>query len=150
MEIQKEQSEMINEVERHKENESTNQNEKITNQQENIPINDYSSHTQEIIKIQTNYKGYLMRLIFRIYREKVIIIQRNLRQYFILKKDLPDNYYANLLFLSKEENNYQINAKENVFHLFNPKRKKEIPQSLFYTKIVDFDLMISTDECYNK
>ena len=38
MEIQKEQSEMINEVERHKENESTNQNEKMTNQQENIPI----------------------------------------------------------------------------------------------------------------
>ena len=128
-------------------------------------------HKKEIIKIQKNWKTYYDVNRFKLLKYKVLIIQNFYRKYLIKKYNLPSNFYYNDKFLKMQTELYEDTYKKNLNILFpslfmdksdlnefasnmlemanNPVHSPYESGKIFlFAKILDFDMMIDTNECY--
>ena len=149
-------------------NNNKNSNKKIINNNNNNKFNlsPYKKNIEKITKIQTNFKFYLKL-------KKIFIIQRSFRNHLIKKYNLPQNFYYNDKFLKFQTEIYEENYKNNLSILFpalfmdktdinsftknlifvtnNPNRNPYDSQKIIlFSKILDFDMMINTDETYDE
>ena len=131
-----------------------------------IDLKPFQKNLEKILKIQTNFKKYLKT-------KKVFIIQRSFRNHLIKKYNLPQNFYFNDKFLKLQTEIYEENYKNNLSILFpalfmdktdinsftknlifitnNPNRNPYDSQKIIlFSKILDFDMMINTDETYDE
>ena len=131
-----------------------------------IDLKPFQKNIEKILKIQTNFKKYLKT-------KKVFIIQRSFRNHLIKKYNLPQNFYFNDKFLKLQTEIYEENYKNNLSILFpalfmdktdinsftknlifitnNPNRNPYDSQKIIlFSKILDFDMMINTDETYDE
>ena len=134
-------------------------------------VNNYLEHKKEIIKIQTNWKTYYDINRFKLLKYKTLIIQNFYRKYLIKKYNLPYNFYYNDKFLKMQTELYEETYKKNLNILFpslfmdksdlnefasnmlemanNPVHSPYESGKIFlFAKILDFDMMIDTNECY--
>ena len=134
-------------------------------------VNNYLEHKKEIIKIQTNWKTYYDINRFKLLKYKTLIIQNFYRKYLIKKYNLPYNFYYNDKFLKMQTELYEETYKKNLNILFpslfmdksdlnefasnmlemanNPVHSPYDSGKIFlFAKILDFDMMIDTNECY--
>ena len=128
-------------------------------------------HKNEIITIQKNWKTYYDINRFKLIKSKVLILQHFYRKYLIKKYNLPSNFYYNDKFLKMQTELYEDTYKNNLSILFpslfmdksdlnqfasnmlamannpihNPYQSGQI---YLFAKILDFDMMIDTNECY--
>ena len=128
-------------------------------------------HKKEIIKIQKNWKTYYDVNRFKLLKYKTLIIQNFYRKYLIKKYNLPSNFYYNDKFLKMQTELYEDSYKKNLNILFpslfmdksdlnefasnmlemanNPVHSPYESGKIFlFAKILDFDMMIDTNECY--
>ena len=128
-------------------------------------------HKKEIIKIQNNWKTYYDVNRFKLLKYKALIIQNFYRKYLIKKYNLPSNFYYNDKFLKMQTELYEDTYKKNLNILFpslfmdksdlnefasnmlemanNPVHSPYESGKIFlFAKILDFDMMIDTNECY--
>ena len=128
-------------------------------------------HKKEIITIQKNWKTYYDVNRFKLLKCKTLIIQNFYRRYLIKKYNLPDNFYYNDKFLKMQTELYEDTYKKNLNILFpslfmdksdlnefasnmlemanNPIHSPYESGKIFlFAKILDFDMMIDTNECY--
>ena len=128
-------------------------------------------HKKEIIKIQKNWKTYYDVNRFKLLKYKALIIQNFYRKYLIKKYNLPSNFYYNDKFLKMQTELYEDTYKKNLNILFpslfmdksdlnefasnmlemanNPVHSPYESGKIFlFAKILDFDMMIDTNECY--
>ena len=128
-------------------------------------------HKKEIIKIQKNWKTYYDVNRFKLLKYKTLIIQNFYRKYLIKKYNLPSNFYYNDKFLKMQTELYEDTYKKNLNILFpslfmdksdlnefasnmlemanNPVHSPYESGKIFlFAKILDFDMMIDTNECY--
>ena len=128
-------------------------------------------HKKEIIKIQKNWKTYYDVNRFKLLKYKALIIQNFYRKYLIKKYNLPSNFYYNDKFLKMQTELYEDTYKKNLNILFpslfmdksdlnefasnmlemanNPVHSPYDSGKIFlFAKILDFDMMIDTNECY--
>ena len=132
---------------------------------------------KEILRIQSSWRSTNVRGRLFSLKEKVFILQRNLRILIRKKYNLPDNYYYNEKFLRTQNKKYENNLLENlkiifpaIFHeksISSRNRNSPIKSSMsqnsnsvlqlspyekdkihLFSKILDFDMMIETDEVY--
>ena len=131
-----------------------------------IDLKPFQKNLEKILKIQINFKKYLKT-------KKVFIIQRSFRNHLIKKYNLPQNFYFNDKFLKLQTEIYEENYKNNLSILFpalfmdktdinsftknlifitnNPNRNPYDSQKIIlFSKILDFDMMINTDETYDE
>ena len=134
-------------------------------------VNNYLEHKKEIIKIQTNWKTFYDINRFKLLKYKTLIIQNFYRKYLIKKYNLPYNFYYNDKFLKMQTELYEETYKKNLNILFpslfmdksdlnefasnmlemanNPVHSPYDSGKIFlFAKILDFDMMIDTNECY--
>ena len=135
-------------------------------------LSNYREHTGDIIKIQKNWKTHFDVKKFLLLKEKVFYIQRAFRNHLIIKYTLPQNFYYNDKFLKIQSEIFEENYKKNLSVLFpalfldktnvntfasdmlllsnnpihNPYEQGKI---YLFAKILDFDMMIDTDEIYD-
>ena len=147
-------------------NNSKNNISKNNNNNIQIDLKPFQKNIEKILKIQTNFKKYLKT-------KKVFIIQRSFRNHLIKKYNLPQNFYFNDKFLKLQTEIYEENYKNNLSILFpalfmdktdinsftknlifitnNPNRNPYDSQKIIlFSKILDFDMMINTDETYDE
>ena len=128
-------------------------------------------HKKEIINIQKNWKRYYDVNRFKLLKYKTLIIQNFYRKYLIKKYNLPSNFYYNDKFLKMQTELYEDTYKKNLNILFpslfmdksdlnefasnmlemanNPIHSPYESGKIFlFAKILDFDMMIDTNECY--
>ena len=128
-------------------------------------------HKKDIITIQKNWKTYYDVNRFKLLKCKTLIIQNFYRKYLIKKYNLPDNFYYNDKFLKMQTELYEDTYKKNLNILFpslfldksdlnefasnmlemanNPIHSPYESGKIFlFAKILDFDMMIDTNECY--
>ena len=128
-------------------------------------------HKKEIITIQKNWKTFYDVNRFKLLKYKVLIIQNFYRKYLIKKYNLPSNFYYNDKFLKMQTELYEDTYKKNLNILFpslfmdksdlnefasnmlemanNPIHNPYDTGKIFlFAKILDFDMMIDTNECY--
>ena len=128
-------------------------------------------HKKEIINIQKNWKTYYDVNRFKLLKYKALIIQNFYRKYLIKKYNLPSNFYYNDKFLKMQTELYEDTYKKNLNILFpslfmdksdlnefasnmlemanNPIHSPYESGKIFlFAKILDFDMMIDTNECY--
>ena len=131
----------------------------------------YKKYQNEIIKIQNNWKTHYDLQKIQILKEKTFYIQRSFRNYLIKKYNLPYNFYYNDKFMKIQNNIFEDNYRDNLSVLFpalfldksdlnyfasnmvamsnNPTHNPyETGKINLFGKILDFDMMIETDECY--
>ena len=131
----------------------------------------FSKHINEIINIQKNWKKYFDMNKFKLLKSKSLIIQQYYRKYLIQKYGLPNNFYYNDKFLKMQTELYEDTYKKNLSILFpslfmdktdlnefasnmlemanNPIHYPyENGKVFLFAKILDFDMMIDTSECY--
>ena len=165
--------EIINADEKGKENENVNEN---INKNDNFEMTPEQAkflmeHKKEIITIQTNWKTYYDVNRFKLLKSKALILQQFYRKYLIKKYNLPSNFYYNDKFLKMQTELYEDTYKKNLSILFpslfmdksdlnefasnmlamanNPIHSPYQPgQVHLFAKILDFDMMIDTNECY--
>ena len=128
-------------------------------------------HKNEIITIQKNWKTYYDTNRFKLLKSKALILQHFYRKYLIKKYSLPSNFYYNDKFLKMQTELYEDTYKKNLSVLFpslfmdksdlnefasnmlamanNPIHSPYQPGQIYlFAKILDFDMMIDTNECY--
>ena len=128
-------------------------------------------HKNEIITIQKNWKTYYDVNRFKLLKSKALILQHFYRKYLIKKYNLPSNFYYNDKFLKMQTELYEETYKKNLSILFpslfmdksdlnefasnmlamanNPIHSPYQPGQIYlFAKILDFDMMIDTNECY--
>ena len=128
-------------------------------------------HKNEIITIQKNWKTYYDINRFKLLKSKALILQHFYRKYLIKKYNLPSNFYYNDKFLKMQTELYEDTYKKNLSILFpslfmdksdlnefasnmlemanNPIHSPyQQGQIYLFAKILDFDMMIDTNECY--
>ena len=128
-------------------------------------------HKKDIITIQKNWKTYYDVNRFKLLKCKTLIIQNFYRKYLIKKYNLPYNFYYNDKFLKMQTELYEDTYKKNLNILFpslfldksdlnefasnmlemanNPIHSPYESGKIFlFAKILDFDMMIDTNECY--
>ena len=128
-------------------------------------------HKNEIITIQKNWKTYYDVNRFKLLKSKALIVQNFYRKYLIKKYNLPTNFYYNDKFLKMQTELYEDTYKKNLSILFpslfmdksdlnefasnmlamanNPIHSPYQPGQIYlFAKILDFDMMIDTNECY--
>ena len=128
-------------------------------------------HRNDIITIQKNWKTYYDVNRFKLLKSKALILQHFYRKYLIKKYNLPSNFYYNDKFLKMQTELYEDTYKKNLNILFpslfmdksdlnefasnmlamaNNPIHSPYQQGLIYlfAKILDFDMMIDTNECY--
>ena len=128
-------------------------------------------HKNDIIMIQKNWKTYYDINRFKLLKSKALILQHFYRKYLIKKYNLPSNFYYNDKFLKMQTELYEDTYKKNLNILFpslfmdksdlnefasnmlamaNNPIHSPYQQGLIYlfAKILDFDMMIDTNECY--
>ena len=128
-------------------------------------------HKNEIITIQKNWKTYYDINRFKLLKSKALILQQFYRKYLIKKYNLPSNFYYNDKFLKMQTELYEETYKNNLSILFpslfmdksdlnefasnmlamanNPIHSPYQPGQIYlFAKILDFDMMIDTNECY--
>ena len=131
----------------------------------------YLEHKKDIIMIQKNWKTYYDINRFKLLKYKTLIIQNFYRKYLIKKYNLPYNFYYNDKFLKMQTELYEDTYKKNLNILFpslfmdksdlnkfasnmlemanNPIHSPyEAGKIFLFAKILDFDMMIDTNECY--
>lgn len=131
----------------------------------------YLKFKPEIIKIQKNWKTHYDIQKIEVLKEKSFYIQRSFRNYLIKKYNLPQNFYYNDKFMKIQNTIFEDNYKDNLNVLFpalfldksdlnyfasnmvamsnNPTHNPYEPGKInLFGKILDFDMMIETDECY--
>ncbi len=149
-----------------KNNSNNNISKNNNNNNIQIDLKPFQKNLEKILKIQTNFKKYLKT-------KKVFIIQRSFRNHLIKKYNLPQNFYFNDKFLKLQTEIYEENYKNNLSILFpalfmdktdinsftknlifitnNPNRNPYDSQKIIlFSKILDFDMMINTDETYDE
>ena len=159
--------EIINADEKGKENENINNNFEMTPEQAKFLM----EHKKEIVTIQKNWKTYYDVNRFKLLKSKALILQQFYRKYLIKKYNLPSNFYYNDKFLKMQTELYEDTYKKNLSILFpslfmdksdlnefasnmlamanNPIHSPYQPgQVHLFAKILDFDMMIDTNECY--
>ena len=128
-------------------------------------------HKKDIITIQKNWKTFYDVNRFKLLKYKTLIIQNFYRKYLIKKYNLPSNFYYNDKFLKMQTELYEETYKKNLNILFpslfmdksdlnefasnmlemanNPIHNPYDTGKIFlFAKILDFDMMIDTNECY--
>ena len=128
-------------------------------------------HRNDIITIQKNWKTYYDINRFKLLKSKVLFLQQFYRKYLIKKYNLPSNFYYNDKFLKMQTELYEDTYKKNLSVLFpslfmdksdlnefasnmlamanNPIHSPyQSGQIYLFAKILDFDMMIDTNECY--
>ena len=128
-------------------------------------------HKKEIINIQKNWKTFYDVNRFKLLKCKTLVIQNFYRRYLIKKYNLPYNFYYNDKFLKMQTELYEDTYKKNLNILFpslfmdksdlnefannmlemanNPIHSPYESGKIFlFAKILDFDMMIDTNECY--
>ena len=128
-------------------------------------------HKKDIITIQKNWKTFYDVNRFKLLKYKTLIIQNFYRKYLIKKYNLPSNFYYNDKFLKMQTELYEETYKKNLNILFpslfmdksdlnefasnmlemanNPIHNPYDYGKIFlFAKILDFDMMIDTNECY--
>ena len=128
-------------------------------------------HKKDIIIIQKNWKTFYDVNRFKLLKYKTLIIQNFYRKYLIKKYNLPSNFYYNDKFLKMQTELYEETYKKNLNILFpslfmdksdlnefasnmlemanNPIHNPYDSGKIFlFAKILDFDMMIDTNECY--
>ena len=128
-------------------------------------------HKNDIITIQKNWKTYYDINRFKLLKSKALILQHFYRKYLIKKYNLPLNFYYNDKFLKLQTELYEDTYKKNLNILFpslfmdksdlnefaskmleeakNPIHSPyQFGQIYLFAKILDFDMMIDTNECY--
>ena len=128
-------------------------------------------HKKDIITIQKNWKTFYDVNRFKLLKYKTLIIQNFYRKYLIKKYNLPSNFYYNDKFLKLQTELYEETYKKNLNILFpslfmdksdlnefasnmlemanNPIHNPYDSGKIFlFAKILDFDMMIDTNECY--
>jgi len=128
-------------------------------------------HKKDIITIQKNWKTFYDVNRFKLLKYKTLIIQNFFRKYLIKKYNLPSNFYYNDKFLKMQTELYEETYKKNLNILFpslfmdksdlnefasnmlemanNPIHNPYDSGKIFlFAKILDFDMMIDTNECY--
>ena len=128
-------------------------------------------HKKDIITIQKNWKTFYDVNRFKLLKSKVLIIQNFYRKYLIKKYNLPTNFYYNDKFLKMQTELYEDTYRKNLNILFpslfmdksdlnefasnmlemanNPIHNPYDSGKIFlFAKILDFDMMIDTNECY--
>ena len=128
-------------------------------------------HKKDIITIQKNWKTFYDVNRFKLLKYKALIIQNFYRKYLIKKYNLPSNFYYNDKFLKMQTELYEETYKKNLNILFpslfmdksdlnefasnmlemanNPIHNPYDSGKIFlFAKILDFDMMIDTNECY--
>lgn len=131
----------------------------------------YLTNLPQIIQIQKNWKRHYDIEKITLLKEKTFYIQRAFRNYLIKKYNLPTNFYYNDKFMRIQNEIFENNYKENLTVLFpalfldksdinsfasnmleisnNPTHNPyETGKIHLFGKILDFDMMIETDECY--
>ena len=134
-------------------------------------VKNLMEHKKEIITIQKNWKTYYDVNRFKLLKYKTLIIQNFYRKYLINKYNLPSNFYYNDKFLKMQTELYEDTYKKNLNILFpslfmdksdlnefasnmlemanNPVHNPYDTGKIFlFAKILDFDMMIDTNECY--
>ena len=134
-------------------------------------VKNLMEHKKEIITIQKNWKTYYDVNRFKLLKYKTLIIQNFYRKYLIRKYNLPSNFYYNDKFLKMQTELYEDTYKKNLNILFpslfmdksdlnefasnmlemanNPVHNPFDTGKIFlFAKILDFDMMIDTNECY--
>ena len=153
--------------EKEKENINKNINFEMTPEQAKFLM----EHKKEIITIQKNWKTYYDVNRFKLLKSKALILQQFYRKYLIKKYNLPSNFYYNDKFLKMQTELYEDTYKKNLSILFpslfmdksdlnefagnmlaianNPVHSPYQPGQVYlFAKILDFDMMIDTNECY--
>ena len=161
--------EIINADEKGKENENINKNNNFEMTPEQAKF--LMEHKKEIVTIQKNWKTYYDVNRFKLLKSKALILQQFYRKYLIKKYNLPSNFYYNDKFLKMQTELYEDTYKKNLSILFpslfmdksdlnefasnmlamanNPIHSPYQPgQVHLFAKILDFDMMIDTNECY--
>ena len=159
-----------------KKNKESNNNENINKDNSNFQMTPERAkylleHKNEIITIQKNWKTYYDINRFQLLKSKALILQQFYRKYLIKKYNLPSNFYYNDKFLKMQTETYEDTYKNNLSILFpslfmdksdlnefasnmlamanNPIHSPYQPGQIYlFAKILDFDMMIDTNECY--
>jgi len=156
-------------IEKEKENKNSNKNINFEMTPEQAKF--LMEHKKEIITIQKNWKTYYDVNRFKLLKSKALILQQFYRKYLIKKYNLPSNFYYNDKFLKMQSELYEDTYKKNLSILFpslfmdksdlnefagnmlamanNPVHSPYTPGQVYlFAKILDFDMMIDTNECY--
>jgi len=156
-------------IEKEKENQKSNKNINFEMTPEQAKF--LMEHKKEIITIQKNWKTYYDVNRFKLLKSKALILQQFYRKYLIKKYNLPSNFYYNDKFLKMQTELYEDTYKKNLSILFpslfmdksdlnefagnmlamanNPVHSPYQPGQVYlFAKILDFDMMIDTNECY--
>ena len=156
-------------IEKEKENQKSNKNINFEMTPEQAKF--LMEHKKEIITIQKNWKTYYDVNRFKLLKSKALILQQFYRKYLIKKYNLPSNFYYNDKFLKMQTELYEYTYKKNLSILFpslfmdksdlnefagnmlamanNPVHSPYQPGQVYlFAKILDFDMMIDTNECY--
>jgi len=156
-------------IEKEKENKNSNKNINFEMTPEQAKF--LMEHKKEIITIQKNWKTYYDVNRFKLLKSKALILQQFYRKYLIKKYNLPSNFYYNDKFLKMQTELYEDTYKKNLSILFpslfmdksdlnefagnmlamanNPVHSPYTPGQVYlFAKILDFDMMIDTNECY--
>ena len=154
-------------IEKENQNSNKNINLEMTPEQAKFLM----EHKKEIITIQKNWKTYYDVNRFKLLKSKALILQQFYRKYLIKKYNLPSNFYYNDKFLKMQTELYEDTYKKNLSILFpslfmdksdlnefagnmlamanNPVHSPYQPGQVYlFAKILDFDMMIDTNECY--
>jgi alpha-tubulin suppressor-like RCC1 family protein len=154
-------------IEKENQNSNKNINFEMTPEQAKFLM----EHKKEIITIQKNWKTYYDVNRFKLLKSKALILQQFYRKYLIKKYNLPSNFYYNDKFLKMQTELYEDTYKKNLSILFpslfmdksdlnefagnmlamanNPVHSPYQPGQVYlFAKILDFDMMIDTNECY--
>ena len=154
-------------------NYNNNNNNNNNNNINSTPIDPTPLNLSKISKIQSTFKSHLSLNHFTLLRTSIFILQRAYRHHLIKKYNLPSNFYYNDKFLKLQTEIYEENYKNNLSILFpalfvdktdinsftknlmyltnNPNRNPyESQKIILFSKILDFDMMINTDETYEE
>ena len=167
------QSQNMNEIEeKNEEKEKGKEDDNKNNFQMTPELANYLlEHKKDIITIQKNWKTYYDVNRFKLLKSKALILQHFYRKYLIKKYNLPSNFYYNDKFLKMQTELYEDTYKKNLSILFpslfmdksdlnefasnmlamanNPIHSPyQAGQVFLFAKILDFDMMIDTSECY--
>lgn len=123
---------------------------------------------KSVILIQTHVRRFFSQAKFRYLYYYTVLIQRAFRDYLHKKNNVDQSIdktqnnhsfiksisnvetESNLnFFLEEEKALLQQNFKENNSFIYNSKNIIK-DKNIFFTKILDLDLMINTSECYDK
>ncbi|MCQ2820475.1 MAG: hypothetical protein MJ252_24695 [archaeon] len=131
------------------------------------------ANLNSILLIQRNWKTHYDRERIKLLKSKAFIIQRAFRSYLIKKYNFPLNFFFNDKYIKMQNETFEENYKENLKVLFPvlfmdksdpvkftnelinhnlssvlPRNPFEAQKIFLFEKMLDFDMMIETDECY--